>query len=86
MNRRRTRPNWFRIILLCLLILAGAYVNRYVVADIQPIGVPTTTATTAPEALVAQAEGEFKEGKLIPAIETYKKALASNPSDSSVYI
>ncbi|MBI3152578.1 MAG: tetratricopeptide repeat protein, partial [Chloroflexi bacterium] len=30
--------------------------------------------------------GEFKEGKLIPAIETYKKALASNPSDSSVYI
>ncbi len=86
MNRRRTRPNWFRIILLCLLILAGAYVNRFVVADIQPLGVPTTTPTIAPESLIAQAEGEFTEGKLIPAIETYKRAIASRPDDPAVYI
>ncbi len=86
MNRRRSRPNWFRIILLCLLILAGAYVNRYIVADIQPIGVPTSTPTIAPESLIAEAEGEFKDGKLIPAIDTYKQAIASNPSDPAVYI
>jgi tetratricopeptide (TPR) repeat protein len=74
------------IILLSLLILAGSYVNRYIIADIQPIGVPTLTATVAPESLVAQAEGEFKDGKLIPAIETYKRAIASNPDDPAVYI
>ncbi len=86
MNRRRKRPNWFMIILLCLLILAGSYVNRYIIADIQPIGVPTATATVAPESLIAQAEGEFKDGKLIPAIETYKRAIASRPDDPAVYI
>ena len=86
MNRRRKRPNWFMIILLCLLILAGSYVNRYIIADIQPLGVPTPTATIAPESLIAQADGEFKEGKLIPAIETYKKAIASKPDDPAVYI
>lgn len=86
MNRRRKRPNWFMIILLCLLILAGSYMNRYIIADIQPLGVPTLTATVAPESLVAQAEGEFTEGKLIPAIETYKRAIASRPDDPTVYI
>ena len=86
MNRRRKRPNWFMIILLCLLILAGSYVNRYIIADIQPLGVPTPTATVSPESLIAQAEGEFKEGKLIPAIETYKRAIGSNPDDPAVYI
>jgi len=86
MNRRRKRPNWFLIILLCLLILAGSYVNRYIIADIQPIGVPTPTATVAPESLIAQADIEFKDGKLIPAIETYKKAIAARPDDPTVYI
>ncbi len=86
MNRRRKRPNWFMIILLCLLILAGSYVNRYIIADIQPLGVPTPTSTVAPESLIAQAEGEFREGKLIPAIETYKRAIASRPDDPAVYI
>lgn len=86
MNRRRTKPNWFRIILLSLLILAGAYVNRYVVADIQPLGVPTPTATVAPEAFLAQAEGYFKEGKLLPAIDAYRQAIAARPEDSAAHV
>lgn len=86
MNRRRTRPNWFRIILLCLLVLGGAYVNRYIVAEVEPLGVPSPTPTISPESLIAKADGEFKEGKLIPAIESYKQAIASKPDDPSVYI
>jgi tetratricopeptide (TPR) repeat protein len=86
MNRRRTKPNWFRIILLSLLILAGAYVNRYVVADIQPLGVPTPTVTVAPEAFVSQAEGFFREGKLLPAIEAYRQAIAARPDDPAAHI
>ncbi len=77
MNRRRTRPNWFRIILLCLLVLGGAYVNRYIVAEVEPLGVPSPTPTISPESLIAKADGEFKEGKLIPAIESYKQAIAA---------
>jgi len=86
MNRRRTRPNWFMIILLSLLILAGSYVNRYIIAGIAPLGVPSPTPTIAPEALIAQAEGEFKEGKLIPAIASYNQAISSRPEDPTVYI
>lgn len=86
MNRRRNRPNWFRIVLLSLLVLGGAYVNRYVVADIQPLGVPTPTATTAPEAFLSQAEEFFKEGKLLPAIEAYRQAVISRPDDPATHI
>ncbi len=86
MNRRRSKPNWFRIILLSLLILAGAYVNRYVVADIQPLGAPTPTVTVAPEAFMAQAEVFFKEGKLLPAIDAYRQAIAARPEDPAAHI
>jgi len=86
MNKRRSKPNWFRIILLSLLILAGAYVNRYVVADIQPLGVPTSTATIAPETLVAEAEALFNEGKLLPAADKYQQAIISRPDDSNIHI
>lgn len=86
MNKRRTRPNWFRIILLSLLVLAAAYVNRFVVADIQPLGVPTSTATTSPETLIAEAEALVNEGKLLPAVEMYKKAVVSRPDDAATHI
>ena len=86
MNKRRTRPNWFRIILLSLLVLAAAYVNRFVVADIQPLGVPNATATTAPETLLAEAEALVKDGKLLPAIEVYREAIISRPDDAAMHI
>lgn len=86
MNRRRKRPNWFMIILLSLLVLAGSYASRYIVSEVEPLGVPSPTPTTAPESLIAQAEVEFKDGKLIPAIDTYKQAIASRPDDPAMYI
>lgn len=86
MNKRRTRPNWFRIILLSLLVLAAAYVNRFVVADIQPLGVPSPTPTIAPETLVAEAEDLFKQGKLLPAIDVYEKAIVTQPENPAIHI
>jgi tetratricopeptide (TPR) repeat protein len=86
MNRRRTRPNWFRIILLCLLVLAGSYVNRFIIPNQPQFGVPTPTATRAPESFVAEAEEYFKQGKLIPAIESYKQAIASAPDNPATYV
>ncbi|NWF64915.1 MAG: tetratricopeptide repeat protein [Chloroflexi bacterium] len=86
MNKRRTRPNWFRIILLSLLVLAAAYVNRFVVADIQPLGVPSPTPTIAPETLIAQAEELFKQGKLLPAVDAYQQAVITQPDNSATHI
>lgn len=86
MNKRRTRPNWFRIILLSLLIIGLSYFNRYVVANVEPLGVPSPTPTRAPESFVAEAEDYFKQGKLIPAIDSYKKAVAAKPDDPAIRI
>jgi tetratricopeptide (TPR) repeat protein len=86
MNKRRTRPNWFRIILLSLLVLAAAYVNRFVVAEIQPLGVPSPTPTIAPETLLAEAEELFKQGKLLPAIDVYQQAVVTQPDNPAAHI
>ncbi|MBK9210528.1 MAG: hypothetical protein IPL71_20500 [Anaerolineales bacterium] len=57
MNRKRTRPNWFRIILLCLLVLGGAYVNRFIISTQPSPFVSTPTPTRAPESFITEAEG-----------------------------
>ncbi len=86
MNRRRTRPNWFRIILLCLLVLGGSYVNRFIIPNQPQFGVPSPTPTRSPESFVTEAEEYFKQGKLIPAIASYQQAISSNPDDPAVYV
>lgn len=86
MNKRRSRPNWFRIILLSLLVLAAAYVNRFVVADIDPLGVPSPTPTILPETLISEADTLFDQGKLLPAAEAYKKAIVSDPNNPNTHI
>jgi tetratricopeptide (TPR) repeat protein len=86
MNRRRKRPNWFRIILLSLLVLGGAYVNRFILPNQPQLGVPTPTVTRSPESFVTEAEEHFAQGKLLAAIESYKQAIASSPEDSAVYV
>lgn len=86
MNKRRTRPNWFRIILLSLLVLGAAYVNRFVVADIDPLGVPSPTPTISPDTLISQGDELFKEGKLLPAIDVYQQAIVSQPDNPAIHI
>ena len=86
MNRRRTRPNWFRIALLSLLVLGGAYVNRFILPNQPQLGVPTPTSTRSPESFVTEAEEYFKQGKLVPSIESYKQAIASFPENPAVYV
>lgn len=86
MNKRRAKPNWFAIILLSLIVLGASYTTRYVVPTIEPLGVPSPTPTISPETLIANAESLFNEGKLIPAIDMYQQAIASNPSDAATHI
>jgi tetratricopeptide (TPR) repeat protein len=86
MTRRRRRPNWLLIIFLSLLVLGGAYFNRYVMIDIQPLGVPTSTPTRPPESFVTEAQELFKQGKLLQAIAAYQQAIAARPDDSNTYV
>ena len=86
MNKRRTRPNWFRIALLSLLVLGAAYVNRFVVANVDPLGVPSPTPTISAETLSSQGDELFKQGKLVPAIDAYNQAIVSQPDNPALHI
>jgi tetratricopeptide (TPR) repeat protein len=87
MNRKRpVRPNWFRIILLCLLVLGGSYVNRYISVNDVQVGVASPTPTRAPEAFITEAEEYFNQGKLIQAIESYKQAIIARPEDPATHV
>jgi tetratricopeptide (TPR) repeat protein len=86
MNRRRKRPNWFRIILLSLLVLGMAYVDRFIIATRPSPFVPTPTVTRAPESYITEAEELFKDGKLLQSIESYRQAIAVNPDNPVIYI
>ena len=86
MNRRRRRPNWFRITILLLLIAAGVYIDSVIIPPMEPIGVPSPTPTRDPESYVTEAEALFNDGKLLPAIETYTDAIQARPDDPTVFI
>ena len=86
MNRKRTRPNWFRIILLVLLIAGGAYVDRFIIPTQPSPFVPTPTVTRSPESFVTEADQFFKDGKLLQAIDAYKQAIAADPENPAIYI
>jgi tetratricopeptide (TPR) repeat protein len=86
MNRRRKRINWFRIIVLILLIAAGIYVNKVVIPTIPAPFVPTPTPTRDPESYVTEAENLFNQGKLMQSIDTYKQAIQANPNDPTIYV
>ena len=86
MNKRRVRPNWFRIILLSLMVAGAAYVNKYIVPTQPKYGVPTPTSTRPAEAYVTEAEQYFNEGKLSQAIESYRQAIIVRPDDPTTHI
>lgn len=87
MNRRRQRHfNWFRIILLCLLIAGGLYLDRYIIPTAPSPFEPTATATRPAESYVTEAQTLFDQGKLTQAIQAYEQAIAIQPDDPANYI
>jgi tetratricopeptide (TPR) repeat protein len=86
MNRRRKRVNWFRIIVLGLLVVAVAYVDRYIIAPAPSPFVPTATPTRDPESYVVEADAYFNEGKLLQAVDTYAEAIRLRPNDPTLFV
>jgi tetratricopeptide (TPR) repeat protein len=86
MNRRRRRPNWFRIAVLLLLIAAGVYLNSVIIPSVPQPFVPTPTPTRDPESVAVEADALFQEGKLLQSIDTYTAAIQQRPDDPTLFI
>ena len=86
MNRRRQRPNWFRIIMLTLLIAAGLYLDRFVIPSVPAIGEASPTPTRPPESYLTEAQTLFEKGKLNQSIQAYEQAIAAKPDDPRTYV
>ena len=86
MNRRRKRPNWFRIAILVLLIAVGIYLDRVIIPTVPQPFVPTATPTRDPESYVAEAEALFNDGKLLQSVATYTDAIQQRPDDPTLFI
>src|SRR5512143_614397 len=86
MNRRRRHFNWFRIILLTLLIAAGLYLDRIVIPANPGYFAPSPTPTRPLEAYLTEAQSLFDDGKLSQSIDAYKQAIAVKPGDASIYV
>lgn len=87
MKRKRRRPSspW-RILLLLVLIGGALYVNQVVVPATPPLFIPTATPTRSPESFINEAEELYQDGKLVQAVEAYKKAISADPDNPSLYI
>ena len=86
MKNRRQRINPLRILILIVLIGAGIYINQVVVPTVPPPFIPTPTATRSPELYVTDAVQLVSEGKLFQAVESYKKAVAADPTNAGNYV
>lgn len=86
MNRRRRRPNYFGWTIFGLVVLFGYFFNQvYLPSQPNPFEA-TPTVTRSPESFKTEAEGLFKEGHLLDAIEAYQAAIAASPQDPLLYI
>jgi tetratricopeptide (TPR) repeat protein len=82
--KRRSSP--WRILLLAALIGVALYFNQVVVPATPPLFIPTPTSTLSPESYITDAERYYNEGKLSQSIESYKKAILSEPNNPALYV
>jgi len=86
MNRRKKRPNYFGWLIFILVVLFGYLFDQVYLPTQGPLFVDTPTPTRPPESYVTEADGLFKEGKLLQAIDAYQQAINSSPQDSTLYV
>ena len=85
-SRPRRHFNLWRVALLVVLIGVALYFNQVVVPAIPSPGVPTLTPTHSPESYVNEAEQLYKAGKLKLALQAYKDAINTDPSNPANYV
>ncbi len=86
MNKRRQHFNWFRIVLLTLLIAAGLYFDKVILPSTPSPFADTPTPTRPPESYLTEGQNLFQEGKLNQSIQAYEQAIAAKPNDPTTYV
>ena len=86
MRQKRPRINWFLVVFMVILIAGVTYLDRFVLPTATAPFMPTPTATREPESYVTEAEGDFTDGKLLQAIDSYMQAIRIKPDDPALYI
>ncbi len=86
MNKRRQHFNWFRIVLLSLLIAGGLYLDRFIIPSTPSPFEATPTATRPAESYLTEAQNLFQQGKLNQSIQAYNQAIVANPNDPTTYV
>jgi tetratricopeptide (TPR) repeat protein len=85
-NRRHQHFNWFRIVLLILLIAGGLYLDRFVLPTTRSPFEPTPTVTRPAESYLTQAQTLFEQGKLTQSIQAYQQGIVVKPDDPATYV
>src|SRR5512145_2940821 len=85
-QRSRPRSAPWRIAFLVFCILAVLYLDRFVIPSSTAFFEPTPTPTQSPESFANQATELFNAGKLRPAIDAYRQALRTDPTNRSFYV
>ncbi|MBQ6342062.1 MAG: tetratricopeptide repeat protein [Anaerolineaceae bacterium] len=85
-SSKRKRSSPIRILILMVLVGVGLYYAINIVPQTDPLFIPTSTPTTAPEAYLNQAEQLYSEGRITRAIEMYQQAINSDPKNINTYI
>jgi tetratricopeptide (TPR) repeat protein len=86
LNRKRKRTKPWLILVLIIFIAAFFYIERTVLPTVDPLFIPTATATRDPRTYSAEAEALAKEGKISLAIDAYKTAILADPQNAANYV
>jgi tetratricopeptide (TPR) repeat protein len=85
-RRPQRRASLWRIVLLLGMIGVALYINQVVVPANPSLLVPTGTPTESPESYINKAKELYAAGKLSQAIDAYKQAITTDPSNPSNYV
>lgn len=86
LNKKRHKPNGWLIFFLVAGIGLLLYFNIVVVPVMNPLFVPTPTATRDPQSFIDEADQLSKEGKYLQAVEVYQGAINANPTNIQNYL
>lgn len=84
-GRRRSRP---RIVFLLLVLIGGSFfiLNQWQRGQVQPLFIPTPTATRLPRSYAEEAEAQFAAGNLATAVYVYQKALEGDAQNVDYWV
>jgi len=86
LNKKRHKPNGWLIFFLVAGIGLLLYFNIVVVPVMNPLFVPTPTATRDPQSYIEEADQLSNEGKYLQAVEVYQGAINANPTNIQNYL